>query len=170
MSKAFTRESDDEAELPMIRPKPPLPPGVKNYLTPSGEARLRDELARLVQQERPKLAAAPDEADAKRKLAVLDQQIRQLDESLSTAVVVPTPPLPWDQVRFGATVTVKDSRGGEDSYRIVGVEEMDVDRGWVSFLSPIAKALLNARSGERVRFEFPSGEATLEIISITYEG
>ncbi len=168
MSKAFTRESDDDLEMPVLRPRPPLPFGVKNYVTPDGEVRLRDEVTRLIQHERPQIAASGGDADAKRRLAVIDQRLLQLEESLSTAVVVPAPEPPWDHVRFGATVNVRDSHGHADTYRIVGVDEMDVDRGWVSFLSPIAKALLNARLGGKVRFRFPSGEAQLEIVAISY--
>jgi transcription elongation factor GreB len=72
-------------------------------------------------------------------------------------------------VRFGACVTVRESDGGEASYRIVGVDESDADKNWVSWMSPIAKALLNRKRGEQVRFKFPSGEETLEIIEISYE-
>ncbi len=80
------------------------------------------------------------------------------------------PPAPADdRVRFGATVTVRDNAGEEMCYRIVGVDEADIDRDWVSWLSPIARALLNARRGERVRFKFPAGEKELEIVAITYD-
>jgi transcription elongation factor GreB len=72
-------------------------------------------------------------------------------------------------VRFGAHVTVRESDGSETSYRIVGVDETDMDRNWVSWMSPIAKALLNRKRDERIRFKFPSGEETLEIIEINYE-
>ena len=83
--------------------------------------------------------------------------------------MTPPPAPPWDQVRFGTTVTVRKPSGDETRYRIVGVDEMDVDRDWVSWLSPIARALLNARLGQRVRFKFPSGEEELEITAIAYE-
>lgn len=168
MSKAFTRESDDEAERPVLRPRPSLPSGVKNYLTPDGEQRLRGELERLLQTERPRVAALTGDAEAKHQLAVLDQQIIQLQQCLGTAVVVPAPPAPWDTVRFGAAVTVRNRHGELETYRIVGVDELDLGRNWVSFLSPIAKALLNARLGQRVRFKFPSGEEELEITAIDY--
>ena len=83
--------------------------------------------------------------------------------------MVPPPAERDGVVRFGATVTVRERSGTEERYRIVGVDEMDIDRGWVSWLSPIAKALLNARLGRRVRFKFPSGEKELEIIRVEYE-
>ena len=157
MSKAFTRESDDGPDLPApIRPISALPPGVKNYMTAAGVDQLRAELARLVQAERPRAAS-------------LDQRIVHLEAALRSAVVVTVPEKPWNEVRFGATVTVRDRAGEESRYRIVGVDETDMDRDWVSWRSPIASALLNARIGQRVRFRVPAGEQELEIVAISYE-
>jgi len=170
MSKAFTRESDDLPDEPVVtRQRSPLPPGAKNYVTPEGARRLREELDQLVQVDRPRQAASPDNPETKRQLQVLDQRIYYLQRSLQSAVVVAPPSMPEAGVRFGASVTVRDRSGGESRYRIVGVDETDIDRGWVSWLSPIAKALLNARLGERVRFKVPSGEEELEIVSISYD-
>ena len=170
MSKAFTREDDNAPELPDLPlPAPALAPGAKNYITPVGAQKLRDELQRLVEVRRPELAEASDDPDSKRQLARLDQRIMQLEESLHSAEIVPSPSGPADVVRFGATVTVRESDGTETSYRIVGVDETDMDRNWVSWMSPIAKALLNGKPGQRIRFKFPSGEETLEIIEIRYE-
>ena len=169
MSKAFTRESDDLPDRPLPRLQSVLPPGVKNYLTPDGARRFQEELNRLLEVERPTLTAAASHGDGQRQeLQALDLRIQQLRQSLHLAEVVPPPPAPWDQVRFGATVIVRDSRGEESCYRIVGASERDADRGWVSWLSPIARALLNARLGQRVRFIFPSGEEQLEILEISY--
>lgn len=170
MSKAFTRESDDLPEPPaLLRPPTPLPPGAKNYLTPGGARRLREELERLVEKDRPQVAAGLQDPDTKRQLQALDQRIAYLNQSLQSAVVVTSPGGPADLVRFGASITVRERSGAESRYRIVGLDETDIDRGWVSWLSPIAKALLNARIGDRVRFRFPSGEEELEIVSIAYE-
>jgi len=170
MSKAFTRESDDLPERPMPSRLPSLlPPGVKNYLTPDGARRLQEELNRLVEVERPKVAAAPDSSNEREPLQELDQRIQHLQQCLHAAEIVSTPTSPWNQVRFGATVNVRDSSGSESSYRIVGVGEADVDRGLVSWLSPIARAILNAKLGQRVRFKSPSGEELLEIVNISYE-
>jgi transcription elongation factor GreB len=170
MSKAFTRESDDEQERPLpLRQIPVLPPGAKNYVTPNGAKRLRDELDRLIEVDRPRLAAARDQEEIRRQLEEVDLRIRHVHQSLQSAVVIAPPAAPWDQVRFGATVTVRDSGGVESRYRIVGLDETDLDRDWVNWLSPIAKALLNARLGQKVRFRFPSGEAELEILGIEYE-
>jgi transcription elongation factor GreB len=169
MSRAFVRESD-VPQLPELPPQASsLPPGAKNYLTPGGAARLKAELAQRLEVERPRLAAKPaDDTDAKRELQVLDQRIRYLQQSLRTAEVVPPPQGPADVVRFGATVTVHDGRE-ENRYRIVGVDETDLDRGWVSWLSPLARALLNTPLGAQVRFKAPSGEKELEIRQIEYE-
>ncbi len=169
MSKAFTRESDDAPEQPVFRPPPQLPPGVKNYVTPAGARQMREEMDHLIQVERPQAAALPDAADAKRQLQLIEQRLTILDQSLRTAEIVPPPALPWEQVRFGATVTVRDCGGIETCYRIVGVDEIDLDRDWVSWRSPVAKALLNARLGQRVRFHVPAGEQEIEIIGICYE-
>jgi transcription elongation factor GreB len=170
MSKAFTREDDNAPELPDLPPfTSTLAPGAKNYITPAGAQKLRDELQRLVEVARPELAEAGDDPDAKRQLARLDQRIMQLEESLQSAEIVPAPSGPADVVRFGATVTVRESDESETSYRIVGADETDTDRNWVSWMSPIARALLNGKRGQRIRFKFPSGEETLEIIEIRYE-
>lgn len=170
MSRAFVRESDDRPELPIARQPSALPPGAKNYLTPDGVIRLREEMRRLVEVDRPAFAVSRSDPDAKRQLLLLDQRIRQLETSLQSAEVVQAPSADSrDVVRFGAIVTVRRAEGEEDTYRIVGVDEIDLERSWVSWASPIGKALLNARLGERVRFKFPSGEEELEIVKIVYE-
>jgi transcription elongation factor GreB len=169
MSKAFTRESDELSDhrLP-LRPSSLLPHGAKNYLTRDGARRLQEELDRLLQMERPRIAASGNTSEAKQHLQTLDQRILYLQRSLESAVIVDPPATQMDLVRFGATVTVRYSSGTESEYRIVGVDETDIDQGCVSWLSPIAKALLNARLGQRVRFKFPSGEEELEIVGIKY--
>ena len=170
MSKAFTREDDNAPEVPDLPPlASTLAPGAKNYITPAGAERLREELQRLVEVTRPKLAEASDDPVAKRQLARIDQRIVQLEESLQSAEIVPAASGPTDVVRFGATVTVRESDGNETSYRIVGVDETDIDRNCVSWMSPIARALLNGKRGQPIRFKFPSGEETLEIKDIRYE-
>lgn len=170
MSKAFTRESDDAPES-KLRPRSSslLPPGTKNLLTASGAQRLKTELEQLLQHERPQWASRPDDPDAKRRLLILDGRVAELRQILGTATMVEPPPPPWDQVRFGASVTVRNRKGETEQYRIVGAAELDADRGWVSAVSPIGRALVNARLGQRVRFRFPSGEDELEITHITYE-
>ncbi len=158
------RESDDQPERPLSAPRPPaLPPGAQNYITPGGARRFQEELERLI-QERQRRSAMPEE------LRELNLRIGHLQRLLESVVVMPAPPsAEKNQVRFGAEVTVREQDGEEIGYRIVGVDEVDIDRGWVSWLSPIAKAMLNARLGERVRFKSPAGERELLVVTINYE-
>jgi transcription elongation factor GreB len=170
MSKAFTRDENEGPDIPDIVPTASvLTPGAKNYITPGGAQTLRDELQKLIERTRPKLVDARDDPDVKRHLARVDHRIRQLEESLQSAEVVEPPDDAQDVVRFGAWVTVRESSGEETSYRIVGVDETDADNNWVSWMSPIARALLNRKRGELIRFKFPSGEDSLEIKEIRYE-
>jgi transcription elongation factor GreB len=152
MSKAFTKE-DDQPEEPPPRPLPTvLPPGAQNYLTPDGAERFKAELEALVAAGRP------------------DERIQDLKRILDTAVVVGPPGEDVDVVRFGATVSVRSLPDGETArYRIVGVDETDVARGWISWVTPVAKALLSAEVGDVVRVSIPSGKKELEILDVGYE-
>ncbi len=168
MSKAFTREDDTAPEQPVVIERAAtLPHGTRNYITPDGAAARQAELLRLSETERPRLTSQ-DDTESKTQLAALDRRIDELHAILQSAEIVPPPDQPHDRVRFGAIVTVR-ARGGEESrYRIVGVDELDLERDWVSWRSPIARALLNNRLGEKVRFRFPSGETELAIVRIEY--
>jgi len=155
MSKAFTRETDDLPERPVLkRPASSLPAGAKNYFTPGGLNILRRELELLM--------SSPDPSSVR-------DRILEIQQSIESAVVVPPPPQPWDQVLFAATVTVRNASGEENAYRIVGVDETDIDRNSISWLSPLAKTLLKARVGDHVHFRAPVGEQNLEIVSVRYE-
>lgn len=170
MSKAFTRDENEGPEIPDVPPTTSvLTPGAKNYITADGAEKLRAELQKLVEVTRPELVEARDDPDAKRQLARLDQRIRQLEESLQSAEIVEPAADGREVVRFGAWVTVLEPSGEETTYRIVGVDEANPDDNWVSWMSPIARALLNRKRGERIPFKFPSGEAVLEIQEIRYE-
>lgn len=170
MSKAFTRDENEGPDIPELVPTASvLAPGAKNYITREGAEKLRAELQRLVEVTRPELVDARDDPDAKRQLARLDQRILQLEESLQAAEIVEPPAGEANVVRFGAYVTVREADRNETRYRIVGVDETDPENNWVSWMSPIAKALLNRKRGERIRFKFPSGEETLEIQEVSYE-
>ncbi|MFO1497787.1 MAG: GreA/GreB family elongation factor [Verrucomicrobiota bacterium] len=170
MSKAFTRESDDGEDRSIRLPTAStLPPGAKNYLTQRGADDLAQRLARLREVDRPALASGRDDPDTKRQLRVLDARMAQIESSLQTAVIVAKPSLPDGQVRFGATVTVRDRGAEVTRYRIVGVDEVDLERNWISWTSPIAKALLNAVIGAKVHYRKPSGAEELEILAIEYE-
>lgn len=168
MSKAFTRE-DDQPETPVVsRRASSLPPGTQNLMTPDGERRLREELAGL-QFAREQLLASRGNPDKPQQLVALEQRALLVDEMLRSASVVPPPASADGRVRFGAIVSVREPDGSVTRHRIVGVEEADFDRGWVSWRSPIGKALLNATVGQRVRLKVPSGEKDLTIVAVAYE-
>ena len=169
MSKAFTREDDQPEPEPPRRLPSVLPPGAKNYLTPDGARLLRTQLDALVERERPALVAAVTEPEASARLQAMDDRIHELRRILESAVIVGPPSDDLDIVRFGAIVTVRSLPDGQTArYRIVGVDETDVVRGWISWVSPVAKALLSAAVGDRVRAELPSGVKELEIQDVTY--
>jgi transcription elongation factor GreB len=161
MSRAFVRE-DDFAEQAPLRPLPSLPPGVKNYITAEGAEGLRSELAKLEAQ-RPRAAAASDRAQT----ANLDQRIARLEQVLASLTVVEATPA--DEVRFGASVKVKYPSGDVETFKIVGINEIDLDKNYISWQSPLAKALMNAKAGDVVTFKAPAGVQKLEILAIEYK-
>jgi len=181
VSKAFTKESDaeldDELEGEIDEPN-----GFKNYITPAGYARLRAELDRLWTVERPKLvetiawaASNGDRSEngdyiyGKRRLREIDRRVRYLSKRIDIAVIVDNAGKDHEQVFFGATVTVEDADGRERTVSIVGTDEVEPGRGRVSWISPIAKAVLKARIGDVVMLRTPSGVEELEIVAIAYE-
>lgn len=181
MNKAFVRESDgdDEEEL---QAAPSLPAGTRNYITPAGHARLRDELEELVKRERPRIvdivawaASNGDRSEngdyiyGKRRLREIDRRIRFLTKRLELAEIVdPLRQGDNDQIFFGARVIVADSHGSESTYTIVGVDEADAAVGRISWISPLARALIKARCGETIRFQSPVGPRELDIIDVRY--
>jgi transcription elongation factor GreB len=180
MSKAFTKETEAEDELP---DEPDLlPVGAKNYVTPGGFRRLQDELRQLLRVERPKLvetvswaASNGDRSEngdyiyGKRRLREIDRRIRFLSKRVETAeVVFPDRQKNRDQVFFGATVAYANARGEEHTVTIVGVDEADLAQSQVSWISPLARALLKAREGDIVELRTPAGRDTIEVISIRY--
>lgn len=166
MSKAFTKESD-EGPGNEVQPeaKDPLPAGVKNYVTPEGARLLREELSRLEHESRPK---GEKGAAARKRLEALERRIQFLRDRIANMTVVDPGSQDKDSVHFGATVTVADEEGNEKSYHIVGVDESDPAKGKISWISPIAKALISARVGDVVTLELPDGNAELEILQIEY--
>jgi transcription elongation factor GreB len=185
MSKAFTNEetpADDEHDAPDTSP---LPAGARNYMTPGGFARLRRELDRLVSKERPELVATvawaasngdrSENADyqyGKKRLREIDRRIRFHVGRLDRAEVV-DPAMPRDddvapRVFFGATVTVAGASGDERTVSIVGIDEIDTARGYISWISPMARALLKAREGDTVSVRTPAGTEELDVVSVRY--
>ena len=188
MSKAFTSEqaapdgADDAPE-----DASPLPPGTRNYMTPGGFARLRRELDALVSRERPETVATVawaagngdrsengDYIYGKKRLREIDRRIRFLVRRLDRAEVVDPEARRDDEagsrVFFGATVTVADAHGAERTVSIVGVDEIDAERGYISWISPMARALLKAREGDSVTLKTPGGVEELDVLSVRYVG
>jgi transcription elongation factor GreB len=163
MSKAFTTETDVESEPPR-RHDLVVPPGTRNYVTPTGAQQLRDELDQLVKTARPAALRATADGGPRRDLVEIEQRIADLTEYLGTAEVVDPSTQDRDRVRFGATVTLRDDAGQEEHYRIVGVGEADPRQGLVSYLSPVARALLGTEIGDEVMVR----GARHEITAIAY--
>ena len=183
MSKAFTRESDAPAEDEDDDPSlPPLPAGSRNYMTPAGYRRLREELMTLLDVERPKVVEAVswaakngdrsengDYLYGKKRLREIDRRIRFLTKRLDRAEVAdPSAHHGSDQVFFGATVTYANARGEERTVTIKGIDESDSLAGEVSWVSPIARALLKAREGDEVKLVTPAGVETIEVVEVRY--
>ena len=182
MNKAFVRESDGDDEE-ALSPSLKLPPGSKNYITPAGHARLKEELEQLVKRKRPNVveivawaASNGDRSEngdyiyGKRRLREIDRRIRFLTKRLDIAEVVdPLRQGDNDQVFFGAQVTIADSGGEENTYTIVGVDEADVMRGRISWISPLARALIKSREGDSIRFQSPVGIREIDILAVVYK-
>ena len=183
MSKAFTRETDTDADDDDgDGTAPALPSGSKNYMTPAGYARLRDELLQLMDEERPKVVEAVhwaakngdrsengDYLYGKKRLREIDRRIRFLTKRLEIAEVTdPSVHHGSDQVFFGATVRYVDETGDERSVTILGIDEADSAKSQVSWISPIARALLKSREGDVVKLVTPGGTHEVELLSVSY--
>jgi transcription elongation factor GreB len=183
MNKAFTRETDavdDDADGDAALP--PLPAGSKNYITPQGYARLRTELLSLIDDERPKVvevvhwaAGNGDRSEngdylyGKKRLREIDRRIRFLTKRLEIAEITdPALHHGHDQVFFGATVTYAEESGQERTVTILGIDEADSAQGQVSWISPIARALLKAREGDVVKLVTPAGAQEVEVLAVRY--
>jgi len=183
MSKAFTKESDADEDLDGLEEANPIPAGAKNYMTPHGWRRMRDELAHLVKVDRPEVTNVvswaarngdrSENADyqyGKKRLREIDRRIRYLTKRLENAEVVdPATREESDQVFFAATVTYANSKGEETTVRIVGLDETDLGQGCISWISPVARALIKAREGDSVSLVTPGGREELEILEVRYE-
>jgi transcription elongation factor GreB len=167
VSKAFTDE--EAAETPrVVAPRPPLPPGVPNYVTERGLALLRAERTAL-DAERVEAEREPTSVDRAQALAALAQRRAQLEARIANAELVPRPSAPPAEVRFGAHVRVAAAEG-ERRVQIVGVDEADAAHGRIAFVSPLARALLGRRVGDVVRLRLPRGDEELEILAVEYGG
>lgn len=188
MSKAFTKESDADSDENLEVEATPLPQGSKNYMTPAGCQRMKSELKHLVEVERPQVtqtvswaASNGDRSEngdyiyGKRRLREIDRRIRYLMKRLDNVEVVDPrdQPAGQDQVFFGATVVYEsdaaEAGGKTQTVAIVGIDEADPARGRVSWISPVARALLRAREGDKVVLRTPTGAQELDILEVRYE-
>jgi transcription elongation factor GreB len=184
MSNALVTElpSDEADDEESLSPTLQIPPGSKNYMTPAGHAKMREEFEHLVKVERPQMvevvawaASNGDRSEngdyiyGKRRLREIDRRIRFLSKRLDNAEVVdPVRQQGNDRIFFGATITV--SYDGEDDqvYSIVGIDEADVSRGRISWVSPLARTLIKSREGDLVRLQTPAGVREIQILEVQY--
>lgn len=183
MSKAFTKEQNNDLEDDFdleIQVEAPL--GAKNYITPAGFARLHAEFDNLIKVQRPETvkivswaAALGDRSEnadylyGKKRLREIDKRIRFLTQRIGFAKVIDPTRQPHEKIYFGATVVVCDQAGEEHTYTIVGMDEIDLSRSHISWISPLAKALLSKQKGEYVTVHTPGGAQELEIMEVRYE-
>jgi transcription elongation factor GreB len=181
MSKAFTRETDADGDEPDDL-LPEIPQGSKNYITPQGYARLRAELLQLIDEERPKIvevvhwaASNGDRSEngdyiyGKKRLREIDRRIRFLTKRLELAEISdPAVHHGHDQVFFGATVKYVEESGQERTITIMGIDEADSAKGQVSWVSPIARALLKSSAGDVVKLITPLGAQEIEVLEVRY--
>ncbi len=182
MNKAFVKEPEGDDDDELGGGLPPIPPGAKNYITPHGHQRIRDELLQLIDVERPEVvkvvhwaASNGDRSEngdyiyGKRRLREIDRRIRFLTKRLDLAEVVdPSVHHGSDQVFFGATVSYLNAAGEEHTVTIVGIDELDPLNGKISWVSPVARALTKAREGDVITLRTPAGDDELEIMSVRY--
>jgi len=182
MSKAFTKEDSQTEEPDLDEDDSDLPTaGFKNYMTPEGFKRLQDELAFLKHDERPKVCEVvawaagngdrSENADyhyGKKRLREIDRRIRYLTKRIDSAELVEYTKNTSQQAFFGATVSIRDEDDTIKTYSIVGLDEIDLDRGYISWVSPLATALFKAQPGDWVSVKTPRGVKDVEVIEVAY--
>ena len=182
MNKAFVKESDGDEDEEALALAQAIPAGAKNYITPAGYQRIKDELLQLIDVERPEVvkvvhwaASNGDRSEngdyiyGKRRLRQIDGRIRFLTKRMDTAAVVdPSVHHGNDQIFFGATVGYRTAAGDEHTVTIVGIDELDPLKGKISWVSPVARALTKAREGDLITLQTPLGPEELEVLSVEY--
>ncbi|SFB26754.1 GreA/GreB family elongation factor [Algoriphagus aquimarinus] len=166
MSRGFVKEEDQE-EIPLVPPRADLPTGVTNYITPNGMEELLAEKQALI-NEKSSIEAATEQ---EKRIAsnYISSKLHLLEDRIATAKVVELDEQPKNEIRFGATVTLKIGNSSKlENYQIVGVDESDISKGKISFISPIAKILIGLKVGEQAVLKLARENRTFEIIAITY--
>jgi transcription elongation factor GreB len=182
MNKAFVKESTDENDDDLDAAQPDVPAGTKNYMTPAGYRRMRNELLHLIDEARPEVvklvswaASNGDRSEngdyiyGKRRLREIDRRIRFLTKRIDLAEIVNSSRQEnTDQVFFGATVEYATEDGETHAVKIVGVDEVNLDEGHVSWISPIARALLKSKIGDQVTLHTPAGPQAIDVLDVSY--
>lgn len=181
MSKAFTKEPEGDEDDDNESAGPSVPAGSKNYITTAGATRLREEYQQLKYKERPEVTKVvawaasngdrSENADytyGKKRLREIDRRLRFLGKRIDSMEIVEVGKIKSDQVLFGATVTIRDEDDKEKTYTIVGVDEMNLEKGRISWVSPLANAIFKAKVGDVIMFKTPKGMKEIEIIEIRY--
>lgn len=171
MSQAFLK-NDTQDEKVFIPPRAPLPPGTVNYVTLRGMSLLKSELVDLETNRSQVQSTQSDERERTRQLAIMGEQIAELNQRISSAKIIDARTQPQDEVRFGATVTLRTNAGKKSEtkrrFQIVGVDEASATEGRVAFLAPIARVILGRRVGDKATLRTAQGEEVLEITAIAY--
>jgi transcription elongation factor GreB len=182
MSKAFVKDDDtwDDPEIE-LDPQADIPDGSRNYMTPQGASKLRDELDDLVHHRRPRQLATLNRLnreglgstdatyrEARKSLQRLERRIAFVTGRLAITEVIDPLNQDSEHIRFGATVTVQPAEGPQNVYRIVGIDEAHIVRGRISWTSPLARSLLDGKAGDIIKVNTPAGEHELEIIKVRY--
>jgi len=165
MSKAFTRESDEAPVEGPLSIRARVPPGVRNYITQKGAERLKEQLTELVQKK-----AATNQssgASSNPEQANLDTAVKNLQQILDSVVIAQAPADP-QKVAFGASVTVRYENGEEEFFQIVGIDEAEPENGAISWISPLARALVSHRVGDKIRFRAPESDREMIIVAVNY--
>jgi transcription elongation factor GreB len=166
VSRAFVKE--DGGQAPLVPKRAPLPEGVSNYVTRRGLAALRGELDELTRSLGSAESTDPD-PDRARAMSSLRTRIVELEGRLGTAVLVEPEATGHEDIRFGASVQVRNEAGIERTYRLVGADEADANEGLIAFFAPVARALLGKRAGDIALCRTPRGEDELEILHVSYD-
>ncbi len=166
MSRGFVKE-DDQEDVPMVPPRAYLPESVTNYVTPAGMDQLLAEKQMLI-REKDSLSST-NENEKRISLNYINAKLQLLNNRIAEAKVIDLKQQPQDEVRFGATVTLKNEMSGNiQDFQIVGVDEADVAKRKISFISPLARALINKKAGDRITLKRDREDIVFEILKITY--
>ena len=167
MSRGFVKE-DDQEEIPMLPQRAYLPEGVTNFVTPSGMEQLLSEKKSMISEKEDLSHAGENENERRIELNYINAKLQLLNDRIASARVVDPGEQPKDEVRFGAKVTVKSEGGNIQTFHIVGVDEADISKGKISFISPMSRILVNKKIGNKVLLKRSGQDTVFEILAIEY--